>query len=577
MASTSVLTPRPAVQSSPFTILIADDDRINCTVLSAMLKKEGHTVYIAGNGQEAVARFEQHQPDMVLMDVMMPEMDGYEATRRIKALAGEHFVPVIFLTAMTDEQALAQCVVCGGDDFLTKPYKYTIIKAKIAALARVRQLYTTLQTQSHALASHHRRLQREYEVAKKLFSTIVHPGCLDAPHIKYLLSPMSIFNGDLLLAARKPSGGLHIMLGDFTGHGLPAAVGAMPLSDIFYTMTAKGYTISDIVAEANQKLKAILPTGIFCAACLIELDTIYHTLSIWNGGLPDVLVRLPQGGELRRLSSHHLPLGVIDNAQLDRSVEMIELRPGERVYAYTDGVIEVNDPSSVLFGQQRLEAYLTQAQAPAQCFEAICDGLAAFQAGGPQRDDLTLIEIACDTALGNHPGTQTVTSYVAKAPTRWQMAFELDAVTLRTFDPLPQIMQVLLEIQGLHEHREYLYTILAELFSNALEHGLLGLDSGMKHHPQGFIAYYKARAQSLAALEHGWITIVLTHSAIGTAGQLTFRLEDSGPGFDYHAHLPELTKNKVYSGRGIPVVRALCKELTYHGAGNCVEAVYGWS
>src|SRR5207247_10182992 len=104
--------------------------------------------------------------------------------------------------------------------------------------------------------------------------------------------------------------------------------------------------------------------------------------------------------------------------------------------------------------------------APAQCFEAICDGLAAFQAGGPQRDDLTLIEIACDTALANHPGTPPGASSVTKAPTRWQMAFELDAETLRTFDPLPQIMQVLLEIQGLQEHRECLYTILAELFSN---------------------------------------------------------------------------------------------------------------
>src|SRR5712691_12253430 len=177
----------------------------------------------------------------------------------------------------------------------------------------------------------------------------------------------------------------------------------------------------------------------------------------------------------------------------------------------------------------------------------------------------------------NPPGLETITTYAAKVPSRWQMAIELGSETLRTFDPLPQIMQMLRALQGLHEHRERLYIILAELFANALEHGLLGLDSGLKHHPQGFVAYYNARAQSLAALAHGWINIVLSHTAVGSTGQLTIRLEDSGPGFNYHAYRPELTENNVYSGRGIPMVRALCKELTYSGVGNCVEAVYVWS
>jgi len=524
-----------------------------------------------------VTLFEQHQPDLVLMDVMMPDMDGYEATSRIKALTRERFVPVIFLTAMTDAQAMVHCVECGGDDFLHKPYKHAILKAKIAALERIRQLYTTLQTQKDALASHHRRLQHEYEVAEKLCSTIVHPGCLDAPHLKHLLSPMAIFNGDLLLAARKPSGGLHIMLGDFTGHGLPAAVGAMPVADIFYAMTAKGYAISDIVAEANQKLKAILPTGIFCAAALLDLDATYSQLTVWNGGLPDVLLRQPAGGPLRRLHSQHLPLGVVHNARLDRSVEVLDLMPGERVYAYTDGVIEASAPTGTMFSQPRLEVYLTQDCAPEQVFETICDGLIAFRAGGPQRDDLTLIEITCDAKLANQASPEATAASVTKAPACWHMALKLDAMTLRTLDPLPQIMQMLMALQGLHAHRERLYIILAELFANALEHGLLGLDSGLKHTPQGFVTYYTAREQSLAALKHGWIKIALTHKAVGTTGQLTLRLEDSGPGFDYQRCWPDLTVNTTHSGRGITLVRALCQALTYYGVGNCVEAVYVWS
>ena len=103
-----------------------DGERVNLMVLQAILEHDGHRVLTADNGQEAVERFQAESPDVVLMDVMMPVMDGYEATRRIKAGCGERFVPVIFLTALTDEHALALCIEAGGDDFLTKPYNRVI-------------------------------------------------------------------------------------------------------------------------------------------------------------------------------------------------------------------------------------------------------------------------------------------------------------------------------------------------------------------------------------------------------------------------------------------------------------------
>src|SRR5690606_40932182 len=86
-------------------------------------------------------------------------------------------------------------------------------------------------------ARHNEHLLREQHVAKAVFDKVAHSGCLDAPNIRYMQSPYALFNGDLLLAAYKPSGGMHVMLGDFTGHGLPAAIGAMPLAELFYGMT----------------------------------------------------------------------------------------------------------------------------------------------------------------------------------------------------------------------------------------------------------------------------------------------------------------------------------------------------
>jgi len=144
-----------------------------------------------------------------------------------------------------------------------------------------------------------------------------------------LIDPFSGASGDMLLAARKPSGGLHVMLGDFTGHGLSAAIGTVPVADIFYGMTDKGFSIGDILATINDKLRVILPTDVFFAAVLLELDANHSKLTLWNGGIPDVAIRRGDG-RVETLPSDHLPLGVVENDQLDRAVRVVEVEPGDR-------------------------------------------------------------------------------------------------------------------------------------------------------------------------------------------------------------------------------------------------------
>ena len=214
--------------------LVVDDDAVNRMILEGMLTDSGYEVVLAENGQQAIKQYLDHQPNVILMDIMMPVLNGYEATVKIRELAGESFVPIIFLTAVTEEDELARCVRVGGDDFLTKPYSRIILMAKVEALTRMSTLYSTIKKQRDEIDLHNEHMLREQKVAKKIFSKVVHEGCLDLPNIKYMLSPLSVFNGDLLLAARTPSGGMNILLGDATGHGLPAAIGAVPISDIFY-------------------------------------------------------------------------------------------------------------------------------------------------------------------------------------------------------------------------------------------------------------------------------------------------------------------------------------------------------
>ena len=113
--------------SSVVRILVADDNSVDRMYLSSILRKQGFDVLQAVNGKEAVEQFEKLRPEIVLLDVIMPEMDGMEAARRIKDMAGEFFVPVIFLTSLTGKNDLVKCLEAGGDDFLSKPYSPLIL------------------------------------------------------------------------------------------------------------------------------------------------------------------------------------------------------------------------------------------------------------------------------------------------------------------------------------------------------------------------------------------------------------------------------------------------------------------
>jgi hypothetical protein len=229
-----------------------------------------------------------------------------------------------------------------------------------------------------------------------------------------------------------------------------------------------------------------------------------------------------------------------------------------------------------MFGMQRLHAYFTETQDPDGLFEVICAGLARFRAKGQQRDDVTFVEINRDAILAHASRLPVAAPAHEKDAKRWRLSLELQADVLRTLDPLPQIVQMLMDIQGIYNHRSPVYTILAELFANALDHGLLGLDSALKHSPQGFSAYYAAREKALAALQEGHICISLTHTPLERGGKLVMRVVDSGPGFEPRFDVAALATNTTYSGRGIPLLRSLCNEIIYHGAGNDVEAVYVW-
>lgn len=557
-------------------ILVADDTDADRLILETIVRKEGHQVFSAKNGVEAVAIFQQEHPDIVLLDALMPEMDGFDAARQIKSLAGDELVPIIFLTSLQDTDSLVHCLDAGGDDFLSKPYNRVILKAKIKSFNRMRGLHNTMIIQRDQLAQHHQRLLQEQAVAKQVFDNVAHSGCLNASNVRYFLSSLAVFNGDVVVAGIRPNGNMMVLLGDFTGHGLPAAIGAMPLASTFYGMVNKGFSMSDVLREINKKLKTILPIGLFCCATMIDFNFRRKRLKVWNGGLPAGMIYHQADGSVTPMRSTHLPLGVLPEKSFKDDVQFYDLNEGDRIFMWSDGIHEARNPAGEMFGEERLLDVFAQSHEPALVFDEILASVKNFIGSGEQDDDLSMIEIRMDAPENLlHPNHYFVHKQQL-SPVEWELRFEVKPTSFKAFDPLPFLLNILTEEPDLRSFSGSLYTILAELYSNALEHGVLGLSGNLKKSPEGFADYYTQREKLLNEITGGFVHIYFAYSSNIDGGSLTLRVEDSGAGFDYAALQGKALSTSGYSGRGIGIVEKLCKTVRYYGSGNKVEVVFAW-
>ncbi len=555
-------------------ILIVEDDRLSRTELSAILRKMGHEVVPAHNGSEALELFPRENPGLVFMDVLMPMMDGYACAAQIKKQCGKRFVPIIFLTSLTDEVDLVRCVQSGGDDFLSKPYNHVLIGAKIEAMQRIRALHEKIMIQAQALQKHNAQLEYEMRIASHVFNTVTARQSNTVSYLQGWTQPLANVSGDLILHAQCPSGQLHVLLGDFTGHGLSAAIGAVPVSGIFYAMTAKGFDIGDIVTEINRKLHRFLPVGHFCAATLISLDPLHDKMEIWNGGMPPVVALNSEGAVVTRIASSHLPLGVAPAQKFSAKSKVLVLSEVHTLLLCSDGLIESRNASGERFD---LDAHVERARRSPSgnvaVFDATKNGFERFMDKQAALDDISLLVVCCHEYCGgvseasNHEGAHAQAN-------EWAIEIKLDAGALKKTDPLPALLQWMTQTRLPERPRAQVYTVLTELVNNAVEHGLLQMDSSWKSQSDGFEKYYEERNARLHNLASGYLRIRLEQWPVVGGRAIKICVEDSGAGFNVGGVVSALGSGSKLYGRGIALARKLTTRLEYADCGNKVEAEY---
>lgn len=382
----------------PLHILVADDTATNRQILSVFLGRLGHRVDLAEDGAQAVERFLREAYDLVIMDVMMPAMDGYEATRRIKAACGsDRWVPVIFLSALDSDENLVAGLEAGGDDYLHKPVNFVVLEAKLRSLSRALLLRRELEETRRVLQVYHDDREAENTLAAEIFEQIMQRPGLSDPLLSYWMNPASHFSGDIVAATRAPDGRLFVLLADATGHGLAAAISVLPVLTLFYDIVEQGPTLDQLVAKINNRMRQALPVGRFtCCACLC-VDPHTGRNEFWNGGLPDALLIDGEGRVLRRIPSTHLPLGIVEFDAASCATEPLPVAPGAQLVLMSDGLVEARNAHDEAFGFERLTAALA-GMPPAERLAAIKDAVLDHVGARTPHDDVTIMLVDLTTS-----------------------------------------------------------------------------------------------------------------------------------------------------------------------------------
>jgi CheY-like chemotaxis protein/anti-sigma regulatory factor (Ser/Thr protein kinase) len=591
--------------------LVVDDSKMQCKLLAVLLKEENYRVVIANDGASGVQMYSEHRPDLVLMDINMPIMNGFEATRRIKKLSGEgNLAPLIFITSMDSDKAFIDSVDAGGDSILVRPFSPAVFKAKIKAIQRISDLVSQVN-------SLQQEQQKDAELAEKMMSDVIEARNFALDKVGVIKKSATIFSGDIQLTAQCPNGDVHVLLGDFTGHGLRASIGAIPVTETFRTMTKKGFSLFEVIKEINRQLYALLPGDLFFAACFACISEHEKSAYIFNAGLPDGYLFDKKSKIKKLFLSTHPPLAILPELLKDASVEVISINVSDRLVFITDGIVEARNLAGELFGFDRFELAAKQGVIEKNVALQVLNSLDDFCQNAEQEDDISLVDIPCsgfqqqdvshpipspekisnfDNSEDDFSGVYCDNGY-SSAPA-WSYQLHLTGQLLKSVNPIPLAMNQINDLAGAGEHWQNLYTILTELFVNALDHGVLGLSSALKDSAEGFSQYFNERTKLLEELSDypsDFISITLNYYPLFSTdtqkndeqqsrnkmgGKMLINVKDSGQGFDV---LSVIKKNSVsidhgikLSGRGVDLVNQLCDSLEYQEEGTLVTASYIW-
>lgn len=550
-------------------VMIIDDHAINRELCRIMLSDVANDMLFFEDGQGVIEALSSTSllPDIILLDVLMPIKDGFTTAKEIRAAFPNQHIPILFLTALDDQDSFAQCLSL-GDDFIPKPIEKKVLLAKINAHFRIAKLHQELALQHEQLKKFQEQVQYDYQVAESIFSNIVDEmNAQTAPlfGVDYISTPETIFNGSLILIARRRYGGIYVLIAESNVKGLPAAIANIPATRTFFSLAQKGCSLSEMVSGLNRELYTSLPHNIHLAASVFEVHSNGFEISWWGGGMPTSYILTANRQIAKRLRTVNQPLGELPSERFQCDIKHFKLLPEQSIVCFTP----------TLLGGKNLQAKGLDYTQIEQCFVDSSNNsiIAALRKAVSQFNHnikveyfpiLTMSFPIIHAATPEPELRRPLKSIAAKNELYFPALVLKDIVLMNEVRSLVKIM-----ISDSY-HLDCLCSILSELFNKVIEQGLLGLKSELKNDADGFILYHQQREEGLAKLaDDYWVRFQIQY--VPDQQTIEFIIEHNGQTI---AELESEQAMLSTSEQDLLFAIELCDAISFTEQGLRIKGVY---
>jgi phosphoserine phosphatase RsbU/P len=394
-----------------------DDTPANLQVLAGMLKDRGYKVRPVPGGKLALSAARRDPPDLILLDINMPEMNGYEVCEHLKADDDLKGIPVIFISALTEQLDKVKAFANGGVDYITKPFQMEELHARVETHLKLRRLQVELELTNSKLAMANGRMSRDLAAAARIQKTFLPRAAPDVPGVRLAwgYQPCDELAGDGLNIIPLDDGRVGLYVLDVSGHGVSASLLSVTLSRLLSPPSEPASILvrrrdaldgPDITppAEVADRLNRLFPydtaTEQFATLMYGVLDVTTGSFRHVSAGHPGPL-HLPAAGPPVILESPGSPIGLAEDAYGERCVH---LAGGDRLYLYSDGLPDAMNPAGERFGDARLSEAIGRGRGLplAEGIASLLGEIAQWYGGGRPQDDISIL--AVEVASSPEPG-----------------------------------------------------------------------------------------------------------------------------------------------------------------------------
>jgi len=368
-------------------ILIVDDSRTIVALINSILKEDYDTVS-AGNGLEAIEVYNRAKPDLILMDVEMPEMNGFEACKKIKEQSKNTFIPIIFITSKGDLQSMKTGLSAGAEDYLTKPFEPEELLARVQAVLRTKKLYNQLM-EAYAI------IDKERDSIAQIQKSLICQELPKAPGFNFFADyqPSSKASGDYYDFIKISDDHLGVLVADVSGHGTPAAVIMAMMRVLIRSFLAKVCSPKEVLEKINTILCENQKLGHFITAFYGVIHLPSRKMKFASAGHNPPLLVDYGSAEIQYLNTEKgFPLMI--HTFNDIEEREILLPQNSKLVCYTDGLTEARGKGSDMYGLDRLgkkSLELGQSQSADQLGQVLTHDLQDFLGDCEFTDDFTLV------------------------------------------------------------------------------------------------------------------------------------------------------------------------------------------